>query len=127
MLPSTGHSMRTERPERGEVYVGDPDPVVGHEQGGRRPVLVVSIHAMNRSAVKLVITVPLTTTDRGNELHVRIEPPEGGLKRVSFAMPEMVRSMSMDRLGRRIGLVSPDTVAAVTKRIGILVGLGRTR
>ena len=112
---------------RGEVYVGDPDPVVGHEQGGRRPVLVVSIQAMNNSAARLAITVPLTTTDRGSELHVRIEPPEGGLKRVSFAMPEMVRSMSLDRLGRRTGLASPDTVEVVSKRIGILIGLGRNR
>ncbi|MEX2447742.1 MAG: type II toxin-antitoxin system PemK/MazF family toxin [Solirubrobacterales bacterium] len=113
--------------KRGEVYVGDPDPVVGHEQGGRRPVLVVSIHAMNRSAARLAITVPLTTTDRGSQLHVRVEPPEGGLTRPSFAMPEMVRSMSVDRLGRRIGRASPDTVEAVAKRVGILIGLGRTR
>jgi len=112
---------------RGEVYIGDPDPVVGHEQGGRRPVLVVSIQAMNNSAARLAIAIPLTTTDRGSELHVRIEPPEGGLKRVSFAMPEMVRSMSLDRLGRRIGLASPDTVEVVSKRVGILIGLGRSR
>lgn len=112
---------------RGEVYIGDPDPVVGHEQGGRRPVLVVSIQAMNNSAARLAITIPLTTTDRGSELHVRIEPPEGGLKRVSFAMPEMARSMSLDRLGRRIGLASPDTVEVVSKHVGILIGLGRSR
>jgi len=121
--------MPTERlkVKRGEVYIGDPGPVVGHEQEGRRPVLVVSIQAMNQSAARLAITVPLTTTDRGSELHVRIDPPEGGLKRVSFAMPEMVRSTSLDRLGRRIGLASPDTVEVVSKRAGILIGLGRSR
>lgn len=121
--------MPTERPKvkRGEVYIGDPEPVVGHEQGGRWPVLVVSISPMNQSAARLAIAVPLTTTDRGSELHVRIEPPEGGLKRVSFAMPEMVRSMSLDRLGRKIGSASPDTVEAVANRVGLLVGLGRTR
>jgi mRNA interferase MazF len=113
--------------KRGEVYIGDPDPVVGHEQGGRRPVLVISTSAMNQTAATLAIAVPLTTTNRGNELHVRVEPPQGGLKRVSFAMPEMVRSMSLDRLGRRIGFVSPDTVEAVSERVGILIGLGRSR
>ncbi len=90
-------------------------------------MLVVSIRAMNRSPARLAITVPLTTTDRSSELHVRIEPPEGGLKRVSFAMPEMVRSISMDRLGHRMGLASPDTVETVSKRVGILIGLGRSR
>jgi mRNA interferase MazF len=120
--------MATERKlKRGEVYMGDPGPARGHEQGGRRPFLVISINPMNRSPVGLTLAVPLTTTDRGSELHVRIEPPEGGLKRVSFAMSEMVRSMSADRLGRRVGRVSPDTVEAVAKRIGILVGLGRAR
>lgn len=121
--------MPAERPavKRGEVYVGNPDPVIGHEQGGRRPVLVVSIQAMNRAAARLVVSVPLTTTDRSNKLHVRVEPPEGGLERVSYAMPEMVRSMSTDRLGRRLGRVSPDTIEAVANRVGLLVGLGRIR
>jgi mRNA interferase MazF len=82
---------------------------------------------MNRSPADLAITVPLTTTDRGNKLHVRVEPPEGGLEKVSFAMPEMVRSVSTKRLQRRLGRASPDTVEAVAKRVGLLVGLGRER
>lgn len=119
----------TDRPavKRGELYMTDPDPVIGHEQGGRRPFMVISINPMNRAAVELVIAVPLTTTNRGNELHVRLDPPEGGLNRVSFATPEMVRVLSTLRLRRRLGRASPDTVESVAKRVGILVGLGRTR
>lgn len=121
--------MTTKRPhpKRGDVYVADPDPVVGREQGGRRPFLVLSIEAMNRSAAELLIAVPLTTTDRGTEMHVRLEPPEGGLDRVSYAMPEMVRVVAKTRLGRRVGQASPVTVESVAKRVGILVGLGRRR
>lgn len=89
-------------------------------------MLVVSINPMNHSAAELIIAVPLTTTDRDNELHVRLDPPEGGLTRVSFALPEMVRVLSIRRLGRRLGFASADTVEAVSKRVGILVGLGRT-
>jgi mRNA interferase MazF len=107
--------------------MGDPDPVVGHEQGGRRPFLVISINSMNNSRARLAITVPLTTTDRESKLHVRVEPPEGGLPRVSFAMPEMVRSVSTARLRRRLGRVSPDTVEAVANRVGLLSGLSRSR
>lgn len=105
----------------------DPEPVVGHEQGGRRPFLVISVNQMNRSRAQMVIGVPLTTRDRGNELHVRLEPPEGGLERVSFAMPEKVRSISIERFAHRLGYASPDTVQAVSNRVGILVGLGRSR
>jgi mRNA interferase MazF len=121
--------MPIDRPpvERGEVYLADPDPVVGHEQGERRPFLVISIDPMNRSAAQLVIAAPLTTTDRGNELHIRIDPPEGGLDRVSFVMPEMVRTLSMSRLRRRLGRASPDAVETVARRVGILIGLGRSR
>lgn len=121
--------MRSEELEvqRGDVYLADPDPVVGHEQDGRRPHLVISIDPMNRSPAKLLIGVPLTTTDRANKLHVRLEPPEGGLRRVTFAMPEMARSVSRTRLLQKLGRASPDTVEAVAKHIGILIGLGRMR
>jgi mRNA-degrading endonuclease toxin of MazEF toxin-antitoxin module len=79
--------------------MADPDPVIGDEQGDRRPVLVVSIHTMNRAAARLVISVPLTTTDRESKLHVRVEPPEGGLERASYALPEMVRRCPWTALG----------------------------
>ncbi len=120
--------MTTDPPiRRGDVLTGDLDPTFGHEQAGRRPVLVLSINPMNDSAADLIIAVPLTTTDRGSELHVRLDPPEGGLTRVSFALPEMVRVLSTKRVRRRLGRASPDTVESVAKRVGLLVGLGRTR
>lgn len=107
--------------------MGDPGPTLGHEQGGRRPLLVISIDNMNRSAAGLAIVVPLTTTNRLSKLHVRVEPPEGGLDRISYAMPEMTRSLSTKRLERRMGRTSRDTVEAVANRIGLLIGLGRVR
>jgi mRNA interferase MazF len=82
---------------------------------------------MNRSPAGLAIVVPLTTTDRQNRLHVRLDPPEGGLERISFAMPEMIRSVSTMRLRRRLGWASPDTVETVASRAGLLIGLGRAR
>lgn len=118
---------RAPLPKRGEVYMADPDPVVGHEQGGRRPFMVISIDRMNRSAAGLVVAVPLTTTDRGSELHIRLDPPEGGLSRVSFALPEMVRVLSTLRLKQRLGRASADSVETVARRVGILIGLGRSR
>jgi mRNA interferase MazF len=120
-------SIKDSEVRRGEVYTVDLDPVIGHEQGGRRPLLLISIDPMNRSAARMAIGVPLTTTDRGNELHVRLDPPEAGLARISFVMPEMVRSISTERLRRKLGFASPGTLEAVAKRVGILVGLGRSR
>jgi mRNA interferase MazF len=121
-MPTDGQEVR-----RGEIYMADLDPVVGHEQGGRRPFLVVSIDPMNRAPVGTAIGVPLTTTNRGSDLHVRLDPPEGGLTKVSFALPEMVRSISSERLRRRLGSIPRDSLEAVAKHAGILIGLGRTR
>lgn len=88
---------------------------------------MISVNQMNRSPAALAIAVPLTATDRRNKLHIRLEPPEGGLERVSYAIPEMVRSLSTERLQRRLGRVSKDTVEAVAKHVGLLVGLRRSR
>jgi mRNA interferase MazF len=124
--------MRTELlvdpPKRGEIYRADLDPVVGHEQGGRRPLLVLSISGMNRAPVDLVLGIPLTTTFHASKLHVRIEPDsESGLTRVSYAMPEMARSVSTERFGRRLGRVPIETVETAAAHTGLLLGLGRTK
>jgi mRNA interferase MazF len=117
-----------EAPKRGELYMAAPGQTVGHEQSGRRPHLVLSVRAMNRSRLGLVIALPLTTTDASSLLRVRIEPqPENGLDRVSYAMPEMVRSVSTDRFGRLLGRVPTETLELAATHTGILLGLGRTK
>jgi mRNA interferase MazF len=108
--------------------MADPGPTVGREQSGRRPHLVLSVAQMNRSSLGLVIALPLTTTDRSSLLHVRIEPQPGtGLDRVSYAMPEMVRSVSTKRFGRLLGRVPAKTLETATNHTGFLLGLGRTK
>lgn len=89
--------------------------------------MVVSIEPMNRASLEIVIAMPVTTTDWTNPLHIRLEPAESGLPRVSYAMPEMARSFSALRLGRRVGRVPIDTVDAAARHTAVLIGLGRTR
>lgn len=120
--------MYVDPPKRGELYLADPGPTVGHEQSGLRPHLVLSVSQMNRSPLDLVIALPLTTTDTSSLLHVRIDPqPETGLTRVSYAMPEMVRSVSTERFGRLLGRVPIQALETAAAHAGILLGLGRTK
>src|SRR3954470_784767 len=63
-------------PARGEVWMADLDPTVGHEQGRRRPVLIVSHDRLNRGPAGLVVAVPITGTARGIATHVPVTPPE---------------------------------------------------
>ncbi|NJP23383.1 type II toxin-antitoxin system PemK/MazF family toxin [Microbispora sp. SCL1-1] len=76
----------------------------GREQGGPRPVVVMSGRAMNDVRMGLVFTVPLTTTERGWPSHIEIAPGTGLDKRC-WAMVEQFRAMSVQRLTRRIGWV----------------------
>jgi mRNA-degrading endonuclease toxin of MazEF toxin-antitoxin module len=57
------------------------------------------------------LVVPTTRTDFSNALHVEINPPEGGLREKSFAMPEQLRALSHERVSKRLGRVRPATVA----------------
>lgn len=124
---ASSQSQRREPPKRGEVYFADLDPTVGHEQHGRRPFLVLSIGAMNGAEAELVIGLPITTTDWSSNVHVRIEPGPSGLPRVSYAMPEMIRSISILRFGHRMGRVPLETVEAAAANAGFLAGLGKIR
>lgn len=85
--------------------------------------MVLSVDAFNRGPARLVIIAPLTTTARRVASHVALSPPEGGLDRPSFIMCEAVRSISTERLGRRLGMVNPDTIEAVEDRLRVLLGL----
>jgi mRNA interferase MazF len=114
-------------PKRGEIYFSSLGSGVGSEQRGRRPLLVLSIEQMNRSPAELIVALPLTTTYRGNVLHVRIDPEDSGLPRVSYAMPEMIRHVSTERLGRRLGRADIDQVELAARNAGVLIGLGRTK
>jgi mRNA interferase MazF len=105
----------------------DAGPYVGSEQGGRRPYLVASISEMNRARAALAIVMPLTTTPWPNPLHVRLDPEECGLPRVSYAMPEMTKSLTLTRFGPLLGMAPLETVDRASRNAGLLIGLGRRK
>ena len=109
-------------PRRGELWMVDLDPTLGHEQAGRRPALVISVNALNQSAADLVIAIPLTSRNRRIRSHVEVPAGEAGLKRKSFIKCEDIRSLSTQRLHRRLGVVSQETLAMVEDRMRILLG-----
>jgi len=108
---------------RGDVWLVELSPTRGHEQSGTRPAIVVSVDGFNLGPAGLVVVVPLTTKERRVALHVRIEPPEAGLRSTSFAMCEAVRSISKDRLVARWGASEPATMAEIEDRLRALVGV----
>lgn len=108
---------------RGAVWQVDFAPVRGHEQAGVRPALVLSVDGFNNGPAQLAVVAPLTTRDRRIASHVRIVPPDGGVRAVSFIKCEDTRSVSTDRFLEAWDSVSADVLAQVEDWVRILLGL----
>jgi len=92
---------------RGDVFDARLDPTEGSEQGGTRPVIVVSRDAINQASG--VILVMPCTSYRGQRIYpsqALLPAPDGGLAVDSLAMAEQTRSLSKSRLIRRRGRLS---------------------
>jgi mRNA interferase MazF len=110
---------------RGELYFANLDPVAGSEQGGTRPVLVVSRDALNANA-PIVIVVPLTSREHKKRLyptHVALNAREGSLTKDSVVLCEQVRAVSKTRLTKKIGDISPQMLAVVDSTLRIALDL----
>ncbi|MEW6775291.1 MAG: type II toxin-antitoxin system PemK/MazF family toxin [Bdellovibrionota bacterium] len=108
---------------RGEIWLADLDPIRGHEQAGRRPILVLSATRFNEGPAGLVVALPITGTIRPIPSRIEIQPPEGGLTKPSSVICEGIRSLSHDRLVRRLGKVRPDTLSRVGNVLRYLLEL----
>ncbi|MFO0808073.1 MAG: type II toxin-antitoxin system PemK/MazF family toxin [Gemmataceae bacterium] len=110
-------------PARGEVWLADLDPSFGHEQGGRRPVLIVSVDPFNAGPSGLTVVLPVTSRVRNIPLHVPVAPPEGGLRVASAILCDAVRSLDRRRLIDLWGSVDATMMTAVEDRIRRLLGV----
>jgi mRNA interferase MazF len=70
-----------------------------------------------------VVALPITSTVRRIALHVRLRPPEGGLRVESAVLCDAIRSISRERLSRRWGRIAPSSLQAVEERLRGLLAL----
>jgi mRNA interferase MazF len=114
-------------PIRGEVWLADLTAGRGHEQSGQRPVLIVSDDAFNSGLAGLVVTVPLTSKvakSKNIPAHIRVAPPEAGLKTPSVILCDQLPTISKDRLGATPwGSISAATLAEVEHALRVLLEL----
>ena len=108
-------------PRQGEIWWVRLDPTEGGEIRKTRPALVLSNDGLHRLPLRLAIIAPLTTTRTGSALHVEIRLAHERSERVTYALPEQVRSVSHTRLVRRIGRATPDALAATRSRVNLLL------
>lgn len=111
------------KPSRGEVWRGDLDPHEGHEQGMVRPCVIVSDDVYNHGASEMVAIVPITSWRKGIPLHVVADPPDGGLTQQSFVMCDQVRTISVNRLTKKYGVLSEAVMHDIDDRLRIFLSL----
>lgn len=114
---------RQVNPRRGDVWLVDLGDPIGHEQGGRRPGVVISDDGLNEGRAGLVIVVPITTTLRGVPSHIELDDTMTGLDEISYAKGEDVKSISEQRLIARLGAVSPEAMAGIEQVLRYLLRL----
>ena len=88
---------------QGEIWMSDLNPVIGSEQSGRRPVVILSGNLMNRF-LQVIITAPLTSKIKNYQGNPVLQPNQtNGLKIESEILVFHIRSVSKDRLIEKIG------------------------
>jgi mRNA interferase MazF len=113
---------------RGEIYYADLSPVVGSEQGGMRPVLIVQNDVGNRYS-PTVIAAAITSQQNKARLptHIEIEARTYGLSKNSVVLLEQMRTLDKRRLRERMGCLDEKVMQRVDGAIAISLGLQAER
>jgi mRNA interferase MazF len=114
--------------QRGEIRIVDLNPAVGSEADKRRPAVIVSNDGANATAARLghgVLTViPVTSNiSRVFPFQVLLPAATVGLRSDSKAQAEQIRSIDVRRIGERIGLLTPELLAALDQAIRLHLAL----
>ena len=110
--------------KRGDIYYADLSPVVGSEQGGMRPVLIVQNDTGNRHS-PTVIAAAITSQMGKARLptHIELSSQNYGLSRDSVILLEQIRTIDKSRLRERMGKLDNDTMTKVDNAIAVSFGL----
>jgi len=106
---------------RGEIYWAELGAARGHEQSGRRPVLVVSRDVFNRNS-GTVIALALTSQEPSAGFPLTIELQAEGLPKRSWVKISQIRTLSTTRLGGRLGHASAEEVETVIEGLKDIIG-----
>ena len=111
--------------KRGEMYYADLSPVVGSEQGGVRPILIVQNDTGNKYS-PTVIAAAITSKLNKAKLptHIEISALEFGLPKNSIVLLEQIRTLDKRRLKERIGELPDSTMKKVDNALLISLGFG---
>ncbi len=113
--------------KRGDIYYADLSPVVGSEQGGIRPVLIVQNNMGNKYSPTVIAAAITSQQSKANiPTHITIEGDTSGLTRNSVVLLEQVRTIDKQRLKEKMGSIGQTTMNRIDEAISISMGLSST-
>ncbi len=110
--------------KRGDIFYADLSPVVGSEQGGVRPVLIVQNDVGNRYS-PTVIAAAITSQHDKTELptHIKVNAVSSGLAKDSIVLLEQVRTIDKRRLKEKMGTLDTQSMGEVDMALSVSFGL----
>ncbi len=111
--------------KRGDMFYADLSPVIGSEQGGVRPVLIIQNDVGNKHS-PTVIAAAITSQTGKTKLptHIEIEPEQSGLKAESVVLTEQIRTIDKSRLKEKIGHLDDENIMnQINNALGVSFGL----
>lgn len=105
---------------RGDIFWAELDPTVGHEQAGRRPVVVIS-HDLFNERSETVIALAITSRPPGVSLPLALKLESAKLPKPSWVKISHIRTLSTERLGKRMGRVSGEELDQIIEGLFELV------
>ena len=110
--------------KRGDIYYADLSPVVGSEQGGVRPVLIVQNNVGNKFSPTVIAAAITSQINKAKmPTHIEIDADDYGLSKDSVILLEQVRTIDKRRLKERIGHLNDHLMNIVNEAIEISLGL----
>jgi mRNA interferase MazF len=106
---------------RGDIFWAHLDPTIGHEQSGRRPVLILSHEVFNQRS-GTVIAVALTSQQQKAGFPLTLELSTTDLAKKAWVKVSQIRTLSTKRLGRRVGRVSLEEIEMVIEGLNEIIG-----
>ena len=111
--------------KRGELYYADLSPVIGSEQGGVRPVLVVQNDVGNKYSPTVIVSAITSQLNKSKlPTHIELGSEEFGLKADSIILTEQIRTIDKSRLKEKIGHISDESIMGqINNALGVSFGL----
>ncbi len=110
--------------KRGDVYYADLNPVVGSEQGGIRPVLVIQNDIGNKYSPTVIVAAITSKIDKAKlPTHVEIKAEESNLEKDSVILLEQIRTIDKRRLQRQVTHLEQDIIDRVNEALEVSLGL----